>query len=339
MKLVILSFLSVGLSCSVAAQVFEIGIIDYYGLKKVKEDAVASCLPFTSGAKIDIEKIRKGPFVECAEKLKGIEGADLNLVCCDSRGKMIAFVGIAESRLPTPPMREFSSDIQLPADVLQKYDTFMIKLFEGVEKGMGNEDNTEGHALMKYPPARPYQEAFIRYANEQFVLLSKVLAESKDSRQREAASWVIAYYKDKQAVADVLMTAVNDPDENVRNNVIRGISVIADYSLKKKIPITIAPDPFILMMNSLTWTDRNKSASVLMSLTARKDQQLLDRLRLEALDPLKDMALWKSSGHSMPGFIILARIGGWSDGQMMDGMKQDRATVVRQLLSEIRKRK
>jgi len=263
----------------------------------------------------------------------------MNMVCCDAKGGMMAFIGISEKKMEQPPSRVYSSDTMLPSDVMNAYDSFNIRLFEGVEKGMGAEDDTEVHALMKYPPTHPYQQRMIAYANLEFALLKDVLETSGKADHREAASWIIAYHTDKQAVANVLQSAIDDPDANVRNNVVRGISVLADYSLKKNVPIVLSPDPFIRLMNSISWTDRNKSASVLMTLTAKKDRALLDRLRNEALDPLKDMAMWTSAGHAMPGFIMLARIAGWSDGQMMDGMKMNRQEVVKQLLSDIRKRK
>jgi hypothetical protein len=40
---------------------------------------------------------------------------------------------------------------------------------------------------------------------------------------------------------------------------------------------------------------------------------LLAQLRREAIGQVVEMSRWKSEGHAMPAFAILARIGGLSD--------------------------
>ena len=50
-----------------------------------------------------------------------------------------------------------------------------------------------------------------------------------------------------------------------------------------------------------------------MSLTAKRDPELLARLREESLASLIEMARWKSAGHAYAAFTILGRITGYSD--------------------------
>ena len=71
--------------------------------------------------------------------------------------------------------------------------------------------------------------------------------------------------------------------------------------------------PFIDFLNSVVWSDRNKAALALTSLTAPRDPAVLAELKQSALAPLVDMARWRSVGHAWPGFLILARMAGYSD--------------------------
>ncbi len=49
------------------------------------------------------------------------------------------------------------------------------------------------------------------------------------------------------------------------------------------------------MLNSLEWTDRNKSALVLEELTRKRDTALLKLLRERAVPALVEMARWKNA--------------------------------------------
>ena len=71
--------------------------------------------------------------------------------------------------------------------------------------------------------------------------------------------------------------------------------------------------PFIGLLNSPVWTDRNKASFALAELSERRDPKLLGKLQREALAALIEMAHWKSGGHAKPALMILGRIGGQSD--------------------------
>jgi hypothetical protein len=64
------------------------------------------------------------------------------------------------------------------------------------------------------------------------------------------------------------------------------------------------------MLNSLDWTDRNKSSFVLLGLSASRDPALMTLLREGALASLLEMAQWKSDGHANAPFHILGRVAG-----------------------------
>jgi hypothetical protein len=58
--------------------------------------------------------------------------------------------------------------------------------------------------------------------------------------------------------------------------------------------LVVRPAPFIDLLNSIEWTDRNKSSFALEMLTESRDPALLLDLRARALRSLIEMARWKS---------------------------------------------
>jgi len=73
---------------------------------------------------------------------------------------------------------------------------------------------------------------------------------------------------------------VTDRNPIVRNNSIRVLAVLAahDPNIARQIP----PDPFIPMLRSLDWTDRNKALFLLDPITAARDPKALESLRRQA---------------------------------------------------------
>jgi hypothetical protein len=125
----------------------------------------------------------------------------------------------------------------------------------------------------------------------------------------------MGYAADKASVVDDLVYGMSDPSEDVRNNATRALVVIAEMAPAAGRPVLrIPPEPFIALLNSAVWTDRNKSSLALMALTGSRDPGLLEALRRpEAMTALAEMARWKSEGHAQGPFMILGRIAGYSD--------------------------
>jgi hypothetical protein len=148
-------------------------------------------------------------------------------------------------------------------------------------------------------------------------LLRKILHESSDAEHRALAAEIIAYYDDKSAIVSDLTSAVNDPNDGVRNNATRALGLIAYYAqTHPESKIKVLFEPFVDMLGSIEWTDRNKSALVLGELTAKRDAKLIKLLREKALPSLVEMARWKDDGHANTPFFILGRVGGLSDDEI-----------------------
>jgi len=157
---------------------------------------------------------------------------------------------------------------------------------------------------------RAQEEKAIAFDASNLALVRTVLKDSADATQRAVAAWIMGYAPDKRAILGDLIDAARDPDDTVRNNATRAIGVIAEFaSDRPELGIRIDPSPFVDMLNSLTWTDRNKATMVLSGLTENRSAEALRQLRERALPSLTEMARWNDS-HSRDGLELLGRIAG-----------------------------
>jgi hypothetical protein len=93
--------------------------------------------------------------------------------------------------------------------------------------------------------------------------------------------------------------------------------------------IQVASEPFVELLNSLTWTDRNKSSLALMAMTEPRDPALLATLRQKAVPALTEMARWKTRGHAVAAVMILGRVAGIPEPDLTSAAaKGDHATIV-----------
>lgn len=301
----------------VGGQSLRIGIIDFYGLRQVSETRARSALAVKEGDTILMAGDARPAFLVESEHrlslLPGVLSAHLNLVCCDG-GSGIIYVGIEEKDASILHFREGPQDrVRLPARVVQAGSEFSRALMAAVERGDAAEDDSKGHALMHDPTARAIQERFIEHARN-LTQLRDVLRHSSDAEHRALAAQILGYAANKRDVIEDLVYGLSDPSESVRNNAMRALAVIAHAaSASPRQTLRIPVEPFIGLINSPVWADRNKAALALMELSESLDPELLSTLRSRAIVPLVEMARWKSEGHAMPALMILGRIGDQSD--------------------------
>jgi hypothetical protein len=143
------------------------------------------------------------------------------------------------------------------------------------------------------------------YAAQRGPEIEKVLRNSADPRQREASANLLGYADRSDAQIRSLGEAANDADDGVRNDAVRALAVLA--SARNAPLLKGDPAPFIEMLFSGRWTDRNKGSFLLAQLSRERNPVLLEELRDRALQPLVEGAKWDRS-HSTSFLQILGRI-------------------------------
>jgi hypothetical protein len=310
-----------------------VGIIDFYGLRSVSENQARAALKISEGDALpDAFAEAKGRL----EALPNVAEARLNAACCEA-GKVILYVGIRERESLVIRFRPAPRGAaRLPARILQSGEAFQKSLEAAVLKGEAGEDYSRGHALSHNSELRSVQERFITFAAEDLVLLRRVLRESSDATHRALAAQIIAYAGNKQVVAADLQFAMRDPDENVRNNSLRALMVLAGYAQTSPHErIRIRALPFVALLNSIVWTDRNKALSALLQLTRKRNPAVLRLLRTQALAALAEMARWKSPGHAKPSFTVLGRVGNVSENEIEEvWARGNRELLIQRIMKE-----
>jgi hypothetical protein len=314
-----------------------IGIIDFYGLRKVSPERARKVLGFQEG---DLLPPSKSEVEEHLEEIPGIVSANLEAVCCED-GKAVLYVGVEEKgarRFEFHP--EPKGNAELPAEVVVVFQGFFAALERAAERGETAEDLSRGHSLMVDPDARAFQLQFVELAARHLKVLREVLKNSADPVQRAMAAQVIGYAEPKRAIMDDLQWAMRDPDAGVRNNAMRSLGAIAVLAARDpELGIRFSPTWFIEMLNSLLWSDRNKAAFALVNLTEKRDPRILDQIRETALPALADMARWKHLPHALPGVILLGRVAGMPETEIQDAWsKGEREAVIKKALAPARKK-
>ncbi len=295
-----------------------IGIIDFYGLGRISESEARRALTVKEGDSVSLLGDEPPAFMAESERrlatLAGVARAHVELVCCDD-GRQIVYVGLEEQGRPPTHLRVApTGKVRLAADIVRVGSDFDKVFMEAIQGGDAGEDDSQGHALNHDPATRAVQQRFIGYAARDLKDLRHVLRDSSDAGQRALAAQVLGYVPHKQDVVDDLVYAMGDSSGEVRNNAMRALAMFAAMTPSAGRPVVRVPaEPFVGLLRSLLWTDRNKASLALLGLTARRDPDLLERLRREAIVPLVEMARWKSMGHAEPALTILGRIGGLSD--------------------------
>ena len=282
---------------ALAAQLPPVGRIEVFGDDAVV-DLVRASLADLQGSELSD---RLDARARSAESLPGVGKVGIDAVCCDG-GTTTLYVAVRAAGAPPVRFRPAPRDsIRLSAAVVSLGERFDSALADAARRGAVLEDQSAGPSLME-DSAR------------ESTLLRAVLAGASNAEHRALAGQILAYAPDKSAIVAPLLEAVRDPAAAVRNGATRALWILAVHAAAHpERGIVIPFDPFIELLQSVEWTDRNKAAMVLMQLSAGRDSSLLAALREHAFDPLVDMARWANMGHAFPGVVMLGRIAGLTE--------------------------
>ena len=328
-RALLFAFVTLSGTCEPVGQEFQIGIIDFYGLNRTSAAQARQALTFKEGDTISLDGARPTFLSESENRLTllpSIARAKANFVCC-VQGRAIIFVGIEERGAATMRFREAPQDTARVAnDIVQAGDEFSEALLAAARTGNTQEDDFQGHALAHDPAMRAIQERFVTYADRDLSELRRVLRYSSDARHRALAAQVLGYVGAKQAVVDDLVYAMSDPSGGVRNDAMRALLVFTRAAPPTTHPVLLVPyQPFIMLLNSPVWSDRNKASVALAELSKSREPELLAKLGNEAITPLVEMARWKSE-HGLTA--ILGRIAGYSDEAARAAWRRSEREVV-----------
>lgn len=316
-----------------AAQEAQIGIIDFYGLQRLSADEVRRVLPFKEGDTLarDASDHLRRDAERRVSAMRGVVGASTSIVCCDN-GQVLVYVGVREQGAPIPHFHAPpEGTVRLEPDIIQADIEFSRALQAAAQRGLAEEDDSQGHALARDPAMRAVQEHYIGYADQHVPELRAVLRHASDAHHRAVAAQVLAYVSDKQAVVEDLAYAVADPDGGVRNDAMRTLAVFLRTvpTSTRRVP-HVPFEPFVAMLHSPDWTDRNKAAAAIEGVSRERDPALFEQLRIEALTPLIEMARWRYTGHAATPLRILGRMAGLSDEAIQGYIDRgERETLVR----------
>jgi hypothetical protein len=326
-------------AAELAGQELQIGIIEFYGLGRVPEGEARGALTVKVGDTISFTTPEFVSFKEGSERrlssLPGVANAHVAFVCCDA-GRAIVYAGIEEKGRTMPTFRAApNGKARLAADIVQAAEEFFEALKEAVVQGSAAEDDSQGHALSSDPSMRAVQERFAGYAARDLTQLRHVLRHSSDAEQRALAAHILGYVSNKQDVVVDLVFGIRDTSPEVRNNAMRALAVFASMTpISGRPKMRVPYEPFIPLLHSLVWTDRNKASFALDKLSERRDPKLLAKLRREAMTPLIEMAHWKS-GHAKAPLMILGRIGGQSEDAIQSAWTRgDRDAIINAALKQ-----
>ena len=309
------------------AQDLRVGVLDFYGLRKISESQLRKALGVREG---DPLPPSKGDAEARLDQVSGVVESHLEAVCCDE-GRTILYVGIEERGAPHFDVREPpEGTATLPEEIAGAYNRFLEAAHAAAQRGSTDEDLTHGHPLMADGSARAVQEMFPALADTYLAQLRDVLRNSDDEAQRAIAAYVLVYASRKSGIVNDLQFALKDADAGVRGNAAR--SLVALSVLAKLDPssdVRISPTWFIEMLNSLSFSDRSRALWALQTLTDSRDPMILDQLRTRSLDALIDMARWKTLSHALPAFILLGRVSGTPEPEIQSAWTRgDRDSII-----------
>jgi hypothetical protein len=324
--------------------------IETYGLHRVAQKSILDAAGLQVGGSAPTSRQQQQAIVQRIERVPGVRRAALVVVTVPypagaaaagtggTAPRPIVYIGVQESGRPDVAFRAApTGNVVLPKSIIDTYADFDRAFLKSVGHGDFSEDDSNGYALLGDEAARTVQRKFVGLANQHYDLLIEVLRKAKDANQRAMAAWIVAYANDKRRVAADLIIGTRDPNDEVRNNAIRGLSVLIGYARKHRdLAIDVPTDWCFDLLESLQWTDRNKVMAVLDEITADRHAAIYPKLRQRSLPTLIEMARWKFAGHAVMAFELVGRIAGLSDPEIFkawDGGQREQV-IARALQSQ-----
>ncbi len=277
-----------------------VGLVEIYGERHVPAARIQQALGVRAG---DTLTVARDVLEARLTRLDGIEQARVEAYCCDS-GHTILYVGVRERNSRVEPFRPWpdGAEMAVPDEVAAAWREFSTAYTRAQARNDLNEDLSEGYSLMNDVNCSVAQQNFLTLAERYCDRLLEVLKNSDEAGQRAIAAYVLGYAPDQASVLDPLRAALSDPDAGVRANAARALRGLAAAGLG------VEADALFDMLNSPELSDRLEAASTLLVRTARRDEDLLTRMRQRALPALLEAARWQHLDHARPAYLLAGRV-------------------------------
>ena len=278
------------------------GDIEFFGHQGHDETKLRAAIAASSWSP---EKVR------AALAVIGVAPTDVAVICCDDQQREVLFVGIAgASYQPFPFNPEPTDALRFGREPRQLADAADQASVRAARRGgdAGSEDDSAGYAMFKDPALRRVLLRIRKYALAHENELFDMLAHSSHVRSRQIASQFLGYATASPSQIAALATAARDPNGTVRNNATRALGVLVRSNARWAAEVPVAP--FVAMVRSGIWTDRNKAVTLLDQLTISRDPATLDMVRESAESALLEMARWRNVGWSYRARMVIGRLRG-----------------------------
>ena len=304
------SLLPLLLACVVApGQDLKIGPIDFFGYEGVDVARVRAALPVKSGDAFD--PAVKDRIAQAVTEAIGRAPTDVTFVCCAEPGMGMIYIGLPGASSMQPVWnKEPAGTARLPENILALHEELLAASARAVSAGNAREDQSQGYALSADPETLARQKALREFALANEKLVTSVSSSAADAKHRAVAATAAGYLKQSRAQAAALAQASLDPEPNVRNNAVRALGVL--LRAKPELARGLKAEPFMDLIRSGRWTDRNKASFLLLDLLQSGDKKIRGAIRARAVPALLEVASWQSAGHAAPARTVLERSGALS---------------------------
>lgn len=279
-------------------ETIEIGDIYYFGYDGLDVDLVKSSLPVRKGDKFN----NYHDFFNARHKIKGSvkyavgsESTDEALIFVN--GHHIIFVGLpGKSNIPIEylPAPE-PNVVTAPSELTELYQQTMNANLRRLQTR--SDENNRAYAELR--------NQMKKIATSAAAGLPDVLRGASAPNERAVAAYGLGLIAVSADQINALSAACRDPHEGVRNNAIRAIGSLIDE--RPELANSVPHLPFVELLNSPTWTDRNKAMFVLEGLTKSGDETVLRDLHRMAFQSLTEMLEWPEV-YAQSAQLLLSRI-------------------------------
>jgi hypothetical protein len=312
------------LICTIASAQERIAVIDFYNSAGADLAALRSALPIHEGDTFATPEAAFDQLEAVQQAVRRVLGKDpteIAPVCCYGQRDWMLFIGLPTSTRPPRYNSAPKGRQRLPPSATELYTQTMDALGPALQAGNVAEDRSQGYAISNDPALRAKQLEIRAFALSNQRQLLDVLKSASSAPDRAVAAHFLGYAQQSPQQLAALTRAVTDPDPSVRNNATRALDVLVESSAQ--LAARIDPTPFIPMLSSGIWMDRNKASMMIGYLTEARPPKLLATLRQRALPSLIEMAQWRSKGHAQPSLTILGRIAGIEEKRLQELIASD----------------